>query len=156
MEEQKPPKRKHASKSPKAAKVRQNRLVKALINGECLRDVAISTGLSPATASSQASDILRRPEAKESFIRILERKGLTDDFLAGKAAELLEAETPHFFSKDGIVCDERFTPAHETRRKTLELVSKFKGHLKETSSTDVSIGLMQMVVNVVNEPERKD
>jgi hypothetical protein len=140
----------HASKSPKVADVRRKRLVQAVINGENLRDVAISTGLSPRTAGSQASQILKHPQAQESFLKILEGEGLTDEFLAGKVVELLEAETTHYFAKDGVVTDTLKSPAHETQRKTLELVARMKGHLKEQSQGDINIGLMQMVVNAVS------
>lgn len=146
----------HASKSPKTAAVRRARLVQAVINGENLRDVAISTGLSPRTAQSQASDILRHPEAQKTFLLTLEKEGLTDEFLAQKAHELLEAENTHYFAKDGIVTDTRTSPAHETRRKTLELVAKMKGHLKEQSTADVSIGLMQMVVGTLSSRDGRD
>ena len=147
-------KKSHAPKSPLVAKVRRNRLITALMNGENLREVAISTGLSPATAQSQASDILRHPDAQRTFIRILEERGLTDEFLAEKAKQLLEAQTAHFFSKDGKVINTRYTPAHETQRKTLELVNRLKGHLKEQATTDVSIGLMQVVLNTINAPDK--
>ncbi len=149
-------KKKHAPKSPLAAKVRRNRLVKALMDGENLRDAAISTGLSPATAQSQASDILKHPDAQRTFIRILEERGLTDEFLADKAKQLLEAQTAHFFSKDGKVVDERYTPAHETQRKTLELTTRLKGYLKDTDKAgDINIGLMQFVVNAINNPSHE-
>jgi len=156
MEEQvsvKPPK---PSKNRTLTKARRRKIIEACLDGKDIKQAAIAEGYSPRTAASQARQILANPNAQRSFVRILDEQGLTDDFLAAKARELLNSSTPHFFSKDGIVCDERYTPAHETQRKTLELVSKFKGHLKESSSADVSIGLMQMVVNVVNEPERKD
>jgi hypothetical protein len=142
-------KKKHAPKSPVAATIRRNRLVKALFNGECLKDVAISTGLSPKTAGSQATNILKHPQAQQMFIRCMEKAGLSDDFLAAKVHYLINAKKTEYFQKDGIVTDEREVEALETQRKTLELATKLKGHLKEQSQGDINIGLMQMVVQAV-------
>ena len=57
-----------------------------------------------------------------------------------------------FFQKDGVVTDQREVEAIETQRKTLELLTKLKGHLQE-SKQDVSVeaGLLQMVVQVVQQ-----
>jgi hypothetical protein len=148
-------KKKHAPKSPLAAKIRRNRLVKALFDGECLKDVAISTGLSPKTAGSQATNILKHPQALKTFIRYMEENGISDNFLAAKIYSLINAKKIEYFQKDGIVTDERIVEALETQRKTLELATKLKGHLKERSEGDINIGLMQMVVQAVREGEEK-
>jgi len=46
--------------------------------------------------------ILRNPAHLKPFISILEKKGVTDEFLAEKTKTLLEAKS-HIFSKDGVV-----------------------------------------------------
>jgi hypothetical protein len=144
--------RKHAPKSLLAAKVRRQRLVEALINGECLKDVAIQSGLSPKTASQQASDILKHPEAQATFLRILEEEGLTDEKLAAKLVSLLNAEHTVLAQHEGKFTDRKEIPAIETQRKTAELVARLKGHLKESSTGgNIEIGLMQMVVQVVRD-----
>jgi intergrase/recombinase len=148
-------KKKHAPKSPLAAKIRRNRLVKALFNGECLKDVAISTGLSPKTAGSQATNILKHPQALKTFIRYMEENGISDDFLAAKIYNLINAKKTEFFQKDGVVTDQREVEAIETQRKTLELATKLKGHLKERSAGDIIINLMQMVVQAVRNEEEE-
>jgi phage terminase small subunit len=123
--------------------------VKALINGENLKDVAISTGLSPKTAGSQATNILKHPQALKTFIRYMEENGISDDFLAAKIYNLINAKKTEYFQKDGIVTDQREVEALETQRKTLELATKLKGHLKDQSQVDVNIGIMAMVVAAV-------
>ena len=152
VEHQGKPKQKQGpSKNREMTKARRRKIIEAVLDGKDPAKVAESLGYSPKTAGIQATQILSNPLVKRSFVSILEQRGLTDDFLADKALELMSAETPHFFSKDGKVEDTRMTPAHETRRKTLELVGKFKGHLKDDKgSGDINVGLMQMVVNVVN------
>ena len=67
----------------------------------------------------------------------------------------MDAKKIEYFQKDGIVTDEREVEALETQRKTLELTTKLKGHLKERSEGDINIGLMQMVVQAVRNGEEK-
>lgn len=146
----------HAPKTRILSKIRRRKLIEACLDGKNLKEVAISTGLSPATAQSQASDILKRPEVRASFACILEQEGLSDNVLAKKIDSLLNAQNTQYFQKDGIVTDERVVPAHETQRKTLELATRLKGHLKDQSSGDINIGLMQMVVQAVRASEEED
>jgi thymidine phosphorylase len=142
----------HASKSRLQARIRMNKIIDGVMQGKNIKDVAISTGLSPKTAGSQATEILKKPEAIQSFISILEKQGVTDKFLAQKTHSLLNARKTIFFQKDGIVTDQRETEALETQRKTLELATKLKGHLKEHIGTNIEVGLMQMVVNTIRNP----
>lgn len=139
----------HAPKTRILSKLRRHKLIEAALDGKPLKEVAISTGLSPKTAENQAIQILREPNVKKAFISILEEKGVTDIFLAEKTKALLDAKKTEYFQKDGIVTDEREVDALETQRKTLELATKLKGHLKERSEGDINIGLMQMVVQAV-------
>jgi hypothetical protein len=123
----------------------------ALTEGKTQKEAGILAGFSAKTAQTAVSKICgREADTKKAFIQILEDEGLTDNFLGMKARSLIDAQQIHFFQKDGIVTDERSSPALETQRKTLELITKLKGHLKESSSSgDVSIGLMQVVVNAI-------
>ncbi len=139
----------HAPKDRATAALRRRLLVKGLLQGENLKDIAISTGLSPKTAGDQACQILAEPKTQASFIQCMEKAGLTDNFLAEKTKSLINARKTLFFQKDGVVTDEREVEALETQRKTLELATKLKGHLKERSEGDINIGLMQMVVQAV-------
>lgn len=145
----------HAPKTRILSKIRRRKIIEACLDGKNLRDVAISTGLSPVSASDQASQILREPRIQQSFISIMEQEGISDNFLARKAHALLNAKKIEYFQKDGIVTDEREVEALETQRKTLELATKLKGHLKEQSAGDINIGLMQMVVQAVRSGEEE-
>ena len=139
----------HAPKNRILSKLRRHKLIEACLDGKNLRDVAISTGLSPVSASDQASQILKEPRSQLTFIRCMEEQGLSDNFLAAKIRELVGAKKTEYAQKDGIFTDERVVPALETQRKTLELATKLKGHLKDQSQGDINIGLMQMVVQAV-------
>ena len=148
------PASKHPPKNRVMTKLRRRKIIEACLDGKDIKQAAISVGYSPKTAGSQARQILADPNVKASFVRILEEEGLDDRFLAASARDLMNATTPHYFSYEGKVSDERFTPAHETRRKTLELIGKFKGHLKDSAtSTDPTIMLMSVVVNQINTPK---
>jgi len=143
----------HAPKTRILSKLRRHKLIEACLDGKPLKSIAISTGLSPKTAENQAIQILREPNVLRSFISIMEAEGISDNFLARKAHSLLNAKKTEFFQKDGIVTDQREVEALETQRKTLELATKLKGHLKEQSQGDINIGLMQMVVQAVRSGE---
>jgi len=139
----------HAPKTRILSKLRRHKLIEACLDGKDLKSIAISTGLSPQTANSQASQILAEPKIQATFIRCMEQEGISDNFLAAKTKALLDAQKTEYAQKDGIFTDERIVPALETQRKTLELATKLKGHLKEQSAGDINIGLMQMVVQAV-------
>ena len=139
----------HAPKDRATVALRRRLLIKGVLQGEHIKDVGIATGLSPKTASSTAGRILQEPQTQAAFISILEKKGVTDEFLAEKTKTLLNAKKTLFFQKDGEVTDEREVEALETQRKTLELATKLKGHLKDRSEVDVNIGIMAMVVAAV-------
>ncbi len=139
----------HAPKTRILSKLRRHKLIEACLDGKDLKSVAISTGLSPVSAAQQANKILSEPSSQRSFISIMEQEGITDKFLAQKAMSLIDAKKTEYFQKDGIVTDERIVDALETQRKTLELATKLKGHLKDQSQVDVNIGIMAMVVAAV-------
>ncbi len=140
----------HAPKTRMQSYVRRQTLLKGLIEGKAIREIAPTLGLSPKNAANQAAVMLHEPAVQSSFCRILEAAGLTDDFLAAKVRELLTAEKIEYFSHEGVVTDQRTQPAHETQRKTLELATKLKGHLKDNNANDINIGLMQIVVDAIN------
>ena len=90
---------------------------------------------------------------------ILSQEGVSDEKLAKKIAELLDANSTHYFSheKDGeLEILEHQSPALETQRKTAELVAKLKGHLREQATVDVRVGLMALVVQAVREEETEE
>jgi DNA-binding CsgD family transcriptional regulator len=147
--------RKHALKG-MVAKLRRREIIEACLDGRDPKQVAIDMGISPKTADCQTSRIINSPAAKESFVRILEDEGLTDGHLAGKIKSLMDAEHTIYSQWKGKFTDSRKVPALETQRKTVETVLKLKGHLKEQSSGDVNIGLMQMIVQAVQSPSTDD
>jgi|SRR3990167_492541 len=141
--------RKHASKARLLTNYRHRKIVEACLSGKPLRQTGIELGLSPKTAGQQVSAIISKPEVQASFVRILEESGLSDKFLADKIRTLANAETTQYAQLDGQFTDKRSQPAWETQRKTAELVCRLKGHLSDSRNPDVSIGLMQVVVQAI-------
>ena len=144
-----PAKKSGISKTPQARAIRARKIMKAVMEGKNLTDAGISAGYSINTAGQQACMALNHPEAKKTFAHVMEKAGISDDFLAEKIKSLLNAREVKHFAKDGIVTDTRIVDALETQRKTTELATKLKGHLKDRSEIDVNIGLMAMVVAAV-------
>lgn len=137
----------HAIKSRLISKHRRAKIIEDCLNGVPRKETVKELGLSPKTGVSQISQILNEPNTKASFLQILEKSGLTDQRLSDKLRDLIDAQATQYFQFQGKVEDERVVPALETQRKTAELVCRLRGHLKaDAGSPDISIGLMQIVV----------
>jgi hypothetical protein len=96
--------------------------------------------------------MLKQPETQKTFLRILDERGLGDDFLAKRLRDLSTARHHVFAQKDGIYTDKRIVPALETQRKTIDTILKLRGHLHDNpAGGNIEIGLMQMVVQVVRD-----
>ena len=65
-------------------------------------------------------------DALQTFLKILELKGVDDHKVAQVIADGLNAKDTKFFSKDGIVEDEREVDDHATRHKFVETVVKIR------------------------------
>jgi len=137
--------------------IRYAKVMEARMEGKTLKEAGIEAGFPERGAEQQAIRVIGRGvDEGRAFVRILEDEGLTDNFLGKKARELMDAKQTIFAQKDGIFTDSRQVEALETQRKTWETVNKLKGHLKEQSSGDVNIGLMQMIVQAVQSPGTDD
>ena len=88
-------------------------------------EAARLAGMSPQSAYklTKSEDF---QDALKTFITCLEARGVTNEKLADVLAEGLESTETKFFSKDGIVEDERIVPDHATRHKFAETVVKIR------------------------------
>jgi phage terminase small subunit len=137
--------------------IRQAKVLEARMEGKTFQEAGIAAGYSPKGAAVQAIKVIGKDvDVKKAFVQILEEEGLTDNFLGRKAKELMQAKQTIYAQKDGVFTDSRDVEALETQRKTWETVNKLKGHLKDQSSGDVNIGLMQMIVQAVQSPGTDD
>ncbi len=92
---------------------------------------------------------MKEPQVKQAFARMLVESGLDGNFLAAKLRSLVDAKTKVFAQQEGRFTDEREVDAHETQRKTVELICRLAGHLKPdslSSGITIQAGAMQLVV----------
>lgn len=142
------------SKNRELTRKRKLKFISEVIAGKTLTESAIAAGYNPKNAQSQASQLLMQANSKESFATILGRSGITEQKLSDRISALLDAEQSHFFNNGDSDIIERKSPAHETRRKTIELALKLLGHLKPDSAAPTVInnaGLMQVVISQLSQ-----
>jgi hypothetical protein len=125
------PKQKQLGKSKIELKKRAKIIAKAMMGGATAKDALISAGYSFDTASTQTTAVLDNPVVQETFQKILEKAGLSDDFLAAKLRSLVDAKEIKFFSEKGIVTDRREVEALSIQADMLKFAAKVKGHTKE-------------------------
>ena len=127
----------HAVKNKAAVAVRRKKILAAAIAGESIRDAAIAAGLSPKTAGSQATAILKEPEVIHSFQELLNNI-IPNERLAKKYSDIMEATKvisanvimpggggmadAHSMTKDFID-----VPDYPTQLRAADSVSKLKG-----------------------------
>ena len=143
----------HAPKTRMQSHLRRQSLIKGLIEGKAISEIAPTLNLSPKTAISQAKQMLPESATQMSFARIMAESGLDSKFLADKIRKLIDAKTVLFFQHQGQVTDQREIPAHETQRKTVELACRLLGYLKpdSTATTINNSGLMQVVISQLSQ-----
>jgi hypothetical protein len=120
------PKRKHAPKNHAATIIRRNKIVAAALAGKSIKQAAIDAGISPRSAESQASDILKHPEAQKTFQELLNRT-IPDQTLTNKYNEIMSASKVIHFNPE---TQERATaPDYATQLRAADSVAKLKGHV---------------------------
>jgi len=134
----------HATKNRAASALRRKAILAAAIAGENIRDAAIATGLSPKTAGSQASMILREPQVIKSFQDLLDEV-VPNDRLTKKYGELMEATkviSANIMVGDGMKDAHSMTkdfidvPDYPTQLRAADSVSKLKGLIVEKHDFD--------------------
>lgn len=145
------PKRHKPKQDHLSVKRRRGLVVKGIIEGKTPKEICEETGMSTKNPHSAVNQVLRHPETQILFSKVLEKQGVSDERLAQKISDLLDAQKIVLAQKDGIFTDERTIPDTDAQRKTVELATRLKGHLKNDDKIagDVSIGLMSIVLNAV-------
>jgi len=99
--------------------------VTGILSGKTKKQAALDAGYAPSTADN-AKQKIERPAVRELFTDVLEKAGATDEKLAKRIAEGLDAtvvarETKH--ASREVLID------FSERRETGELLTKLKGYL---------------------------
>lgn len=146
----------HASKSPAVAKLRRKKIIKAVyVDGKSEQQAGIEAGLSPKTANSQVSKILKEPQTQITFKQLLD-KVIPDDRLGAKYDELLNSKKVISAMviapggegmKDAGSMTRDFVEVDDcaVQLKCADSIAKLKGHLVEKHEMDVSGALMTLV-----------
>lgn len=92
---------------------------------------ARKAGYSEKTCRQIGSQNLSKINILKPIDRALERAGLTEDLIADKAKEGVDAMETKFFQKDGQVVTEKEVIPWGVRLKYLEFTARMKGLLKE-------------------------
>lgn len=117
--------------------LKQKKFIKAFFETENATEAAIRAGYSPKGAAVKGSETIRSPNGGAAIAEILDKAGLTDDFIAARLREGVDAKEIKFFSFEGIVTDQRETVDYPTRHQYLATSLKAKGHLR--NKVDVKI-----------------
>lgn len=109
---------------------------------------ALEAGYSPATARNAGQKIAKHPDVVAAFRRAMKKAGITDDHVAQRIKEGLDAEETKLFQKDGFVTDSRNVVAHGERRQMVELVTRINNLVPRP---DVQAQPLQpMIVQIVH------
>jgi hypothetical protein len=139
----------HERASHVAALRRKRTLIDRLLDGKTIKRAAIEADVPVDSAYKLVAKRGGLVPLVESFSQILDRVGVTDEYLARKVHNLTNAQETKFFQKDGQVIETAQVDALETQRKTVELATKLKGHLKDRTEVDIRMGVMAMVVDAM-------
>ena len=116
------PKKRHAKK-PRALSHQQRKLIKALPKAASVSEAGRIAGYSVAPAAHRALAAIQR-----RMPQILDRHGLTDDYLVEKCLKPgLNAKETKFFAHEGIVTDSRTVVAWGDRRAYLDIANRLRG-----------------------------
>lgn len=150
--------KKHASKTKTAVKARRKKIIKSIIEGKTEKQAGIDAGLSPKTSEAQVCEILKEPEVRQTMTAMLEKAGITDEFL-GKlhreqcyATKVISAIGGK--EANGGTVDFVDVPDNTARINAMKLAYQIKGHLVEKTETKHS-GNIGVTVQVIDKFEVK-
>ena len=132
--------------------IKERKFLKARLEGKTVAAAAKIAGFNP----QYTSVVLKKPQVKEKFTELLEKAGLSDDYLSNKFKQLSSAKEIKYFSDKGIVTDEREVEALETQRRTTEFIAKLKGHLVEKIEENLAPELLARLVVIPQKTSLKD
>ena len=112
--------------------------MRARVEGKTKTDAKRIAGYSETSSPHQ---IEQRNKSNGSVKDALIKIGLTEDVIAQKINEGLNATKKNYFSLDGIVTDERENPDYDARHKYTKTALEVRGDL-EISGVNLNLGLI--------------
>lgn len=95
-------------------------------------------------ANTPTSVIESSPNLRSALLSCMEKNGLTEQFLADKLKQGLEATKIQYFSKDGMVVDERVNPDHDIQHKYFTKALEIRGDIKSNAIETLNLGIVQL------------
>ena len=117
--------------------------MKALVSGEAsTKGQAMEIAGYSRNVSSAMVD--KQPGTQNAMIEAMKRAGLTEDKIALKIQEGLEARQYHYFTCDGNVVSERTNPDASAQHKYLQTSLEVLKYIKNNTIENLNIGLIAM------------
>lgn len=142
-----------AAKTKAAVKARRRKILQGIIEGKTQGQAGIEAGLSPATAKTQVSQILKDPKLQDTLCAAMEAIGVTNNYLAERHKELIEATKviscnitvpggtdmadAHSQTKDFID-----VPDFQSRAKGLDMTYRLRGLYQDKLKVDSSVSII--------------
>jgi len=130
-------KQKQLGKSKSDLRKRARITAQEMINGADASAALITAGYTKETAIHHTETILTNPTFQKTFKEILEKAGITDEFIAEKIRSLADAKETKFFAHKGEIRDQRDVEALDIQADMVKFAAKVKGHVVERSSVEV-------------------
>lgn len=124
---------------------RQRGFLEGKLAGQTDMRAALDAGYSESTARNAQQKILGRPSVARKFAEILEAAGISDERLAQRLAEGLDAREVKFFQHEGKVISKRTVVDYSQRGRHLEIALKLKGHLISKHEVTGRLSLAEIV-----------
>ena len=102
---------------------------------------AMEAGYSPGTSSGL---IEKSGTVKNAMLQAMERAGVTEELLALKIKDGLEAMEKRFYSHEGRVIDKRETEDHNVRHKFLQTSLELHKYIKSNTIDTLNLGVVVM------------
>ena len=151
------PKQHHVGKSKRELSDRAKIIIQGLLEDKTTDQALKDTGLSDSYIKGHRKEILSHPVMQQTFTKVLESAGVTDDFLAGKIRHLIDAKETKFFSHKGEVTAREEVEALDIQANMVQFAAKLKGHVVDRSASlnvnvDCSPVDMSKYLNSVDKP----
>jgi hypothetical protein len=121
---------KQLGKGKRALKLRGQKIALGLLEGKTQEQALMDAGYSPASARNP-SEILDNPVIQQSFQEILEKAGLSDDYIAEKHRELIDAKKVVSIRTESEGVTEVTVPDYTARARGLDMYYKVSGRYVE-------------------------
>ncbi len=93
-----------------------------------------------AAAVSSVYGIIKKPNVSARMSQIFDSIGLTEHQIAQDIKRLTRAKKKTYFSKDGIVTDERVDPDHQAQLKAIDLATDIRG-MKVSKTANLNLNV---------------